>query len=57
MLQSLSETGQNIGLLKLARLKLKEDIRDKNAAIATDGSVVRLRRRKASHRWNMGEAF
>ena len=44
-------------MLKLASLRLKEDIRDKNSALNVDGSIVRLRRKKANHRWVMGEAF
>ncbi|XP_013390840.1 coiled-coil domain-containing protein 105 [Lingula anatina] len=57
LLDSLTATSRNIGLLKLAQLKLKEDIRDKKSAMDVDSSIYRLRRRKANHRWVMGEAF
>jgi len=57
LLQSLTSTSRNIGMLKLASLRLKDDIRDKNAAINVDGAIVRMRRKKANHRWAMGEAF
>ena len=57
LLDSLHNTSRNIGALKLAQLKLKEDIRDKKAALDVDGAIVRLRRRKGNHRWVMGEAF
>ena len=56
-MQSLRGTSRNIGLLKLARLGLQDDVRDKSAAIDTDGNIVRMRRRKANHRWVMGAAF
>lgn len=57
LLQSLHSTSRNIGLLKLAQLQLKDDIRDKKAAINVDGNIVRMRRRKANHRWVQGAAF
>jgi len=57
LLQSLTNTSRNIGMLKLASLRLKDDIRDKNSALNVDSAIVRMRRRKASHRWAMGAAF
>ena len=57
LLQSLQTTSRNIGLLRLAQLQLRDDIRDKSAAIDVDSSIIRLRRRKANHRWAMGAAF
>lgn len=57
LLQSLTATSRNIGLLKLASLRLKDDIMDKNGAIHVDGAIVRQRRKKANHRWAMGAAF
>ena len=38
-------------MLKLARKRLQEDVKDKKAAADIDSSIVRLRRRKANHRW------
>ena len=57
LLKSLQTTSQNIGQLKLAQLRLRDDIRDKHSAMNLDSAVARLRRRKADHRWAMGEAF
>lgn len=57
LLSSLHTTGRNIGQLRLTQLRLHSDIRDKQSAIDVDGGVVRLRRRKANHRWVVGEAF
>lgn len=48
---SIAVTQRNMALLKLARKKLKDDIRDKRIAMDLDSSVVRLRRRKSDHRW------
>ena len=48
---SIAVTQRNMALLKLARKKLKDDIRDKRMAMDLDSSAVRLRRRKADHRW------
>lgn len=50
-LDSIAQTQRNISLLKLARKKLKEDYRDKKIATEIDTNVIRLRRRKADHRW------
>lgn len=50
-LDTLAVTQRNIALLKLARKKLKADIRDKQIAIDVDTNAVRLRRRKADHKW------
>ena len=57
LLQSLHGAGQNIGMLRMARLRIKDDIRDKKAALDIDSAITRMRRRKASHRWIVGEAF
>ena len=38
-------------LLKLAERRLQLDIKDKNMAAGVDSNVVRLRRRRANHRW------
>ena len=42
---------RNISLLKLAEQQLQEDVRDKKSAADVDMSIVRLRRRKANHKW------
>lgn len=57
VLESLQQTSRNIGMLRLAQLRLKDNIRDKNAALTTDSSIVRLRRRKGDHHWINGTAF
>lgn len=57
LLQSLTATSRNIGLLRLANLKLCDDIRSKSAASSVDGSIIRLRRRRSDHRWTLGAAF
>lgn len=57
LLHSLTATSRNIGLLRLANLKLGDDIRSKSAASSIDGSIIRLRRRRADHRWTLGAAF
>lgn len=49
--ESLEETWRNLTLLKLASKRLKEDVKDKRTAADIDSSIVRLRRRKANHRW------
>ena len=40
-------------LLQLADKRLKDDLRDKKIAAEIDSNVVRMRRRKANHRWVM----
>ncbi|XP_048774873.1 coiled-coil domain-containing protein 105-like isoform X2 [Ostrea edulis] len=57
LLQSLTATSRNIGLLKLSQLRLRNDIKGKSMASSVDGSIIRLRRRKSDHRWTLGEAF
>ena len=57
LLHSLTATSRNIGLLRLANLRLDDDIRSKSAAASIDGSIIRLRRRKSDHRWCLGAAF
>ena len=44
-------TAKNMALLKLASKSIKEDMKDKKEAALIDSEVVRLRRRKADHRW------
>ncbi|WAR30651.1 CC105-like protein [Mya arenaria] len=57
LLHSLTATSRNIGLLRLASLRLDDDIRSKSAAASTDASIIRLRRRKSDHRWTLGAAI
>ncbi|KAK3589814.1 hypothetical protein CHS0354_015819 [Potamilus streckersoni] len=57
LLQSLTATSRNIGLLRLSNLRLYDDIRTKSAASSIDSGIIRLRRRRSDHRWNLGEAF
>ena len=51
---SITNTKRNIGLLKLTRDRLGEDVRDKKAAAVIDGKIVRLRRCRGDHCWVMG---
>lgn len=48
---SLETTLKNMALLKLANKGLRKDLKDKRVAGFLDSDVVRLRRRKANHRW------
>lgn len=50
---SIEESRKNIEMLVAAKNKLNADLKDKRAATATDTALVRLRRRRASHRWVM----
>ena len=51
-------TMKNMALLKLAHKSIKSDIKDKKKAAFLDSDVVRLRRRKANHRWVLrGKAY
>ncbi|XP_076455333.1 tektin-like protein 1 [Babylonia areolata] len=54
LLQSLTATSRNIGLMCLTQYKLADDIRSKSAGSAIDASVIRMRRKKANHRWPIG---
>ena len=55
---SIEATTQNMALLKLAAKGIGADIKDKKKAAFLDSNVVRLRRRKANHRWVLqGKAF
>lgn len=54
LLQSLTATSRNIGLMRLTQYKLADDIRSKSAAAGIDSSVIRMRRGKANHRWTLG---
>ena len=47
----MEETRRNMALLKLAGKRLHHDIKGKRSASEIDSSVVRLRRKKADHRW------
>ncbi|XP_006822555.1 tektin-like protein 1 [Saccoglossus kowalevskii] len=53
---SLLATSRNIGMLHLARMRLDDDKRDKHGAASVDAAIIRLRRRRANHRWLMGSA-
>lgn len=57
LLDSLNATGRNIGLLKLTKLRLDDDARDKKEAALLDSKVVRMRRRLANHRWVVSDAI
>jgi len=48
---SVEESQLNLKLLRNAKMKLNADLKDKRAATATDTALVRLRRRRANHRW------
>lgn len=48
---SVEESQRNLKLLKSAKEALNADLKDKRAATATDTALVRLRRRRANHRW------
>lgn len=51
-------TMKNMSLLKLAQKSIKADIKDKKKGAFVDSDVVRLRRRKANHRWLLqGKAY
>ncbi|KAL8612139.1 hypothetical protein ACOMHN_021952 [Nucella lapillus] len=57
LLQSLTATSRNIGLMSLAHVKLGDDMRSKSAAASIDSSIIRMRRNKANHRWIPTSAF
>ena len=57
LLDSLNATGRNIGLLKLTKLRLDDDARDKKEAALLDSKVVRMRRRLPNHRWVVSDAI
>lgn len=57
LLQSLTATSRNIGLMKLANIKLRQDILSKGTAASVDASIIRMRRRRGDHRWTLGAAF
>jgi hypothetical protein len=47
-----------MSLVKLAHKSIKADIKDKKTAAFMDSDAVRLRRRKANHRWVLeGKAY
>jgi len=48
---SVEESMRNLQLLKQAKERLNADLKDKRAATSTDTALVRLRRRRANHRW------
>jgi len=47
-------TGRNLGILKMSDLNLRADRHDKWLGHNIDNSVLKLRRRRAPHRWVMG---
>ena len=51
LIASINATGRNIGLLKLTKMRLDADARDKQEAALLDSKIVRMRRRLANHRW------
>ncbi|KAL8612187.1 hypothetical protein ACOMHN_018476 [Nucella lapillus] len=57
LLQSLTATSRNIGLMAITQNKLADDIRSKSAASSIDSAIIRNRRSKANHRWTLGAAF
>jgi hypothetical protein len=57
LLASLHATSQNLGMLRLAKFRLNEDSLDKKGAVDVDSNIVRMRRRKANHRWVPGQAY
>ncbi|CAL1547406.1 unnamed protein product [Lymnaea stagnalis] len=57
LIQSLTATSRNIGMLRIAERKLKDDKRSKSAAADIDSSVIRMRRSKNDRRWCLGTAF
>jgi len=48
---SVEESHRNLQLLRDAKKALNADLKDKRAASATDTALIRLRRRRANHRW------
>lgn len=55
---SMEATRKNLALLKLANKRLSVDICDKKTAALIDSDVVRLRRKKADHKWVLqGNAY
>lgn len=48
---SIEDSQRHIQMLKQAKERLNADLKDKRAATATDTALVRLRRRRANHRW------
>lgn len=57
LLDSFNATGRNLGLLRLTKLRLDADARDKKEAASLDSRIVRMRRRLANHRWVVGDAI
>jgi len=53
LIESMKATSRNVGLLNIARQRMNEDRSDKLAGIKTDGDVLRMRRKKADHKWDM----
>lgn len=51
--RSMRQTTRSLGLLNLGKQRLDEDIRDKHIGAQVDSDIVRLRRRRANHRWVM----
>ncbi|KAK7502565.1 hypothetical protein BaRGS_00006140 [Batillaria attramentaria] len=57
LLQSMTATSRNIGLMRITQRKVMDDVRSKSAASSIDSSIIRMRRGKANHRWCLGAAF
>ncbi|ESO96658.1 hypothetical protein LOTGIDRAFT_202010 [Lottia gigantea] len=57
LLHSLTATSRNIGLMKLANIRLRDDLKSKGSAVDVDSQIMRMRRRKSDHRWSLGAAF
>ncbi|KAK6167254.1 hypothetical protein SNE40_021330 [Patella caerulea] len=57
LLHSLTATSRNIGLMKLANIKLRDDLKSKSMSVDVDSQIMRMRRRKSDHRWSLGAAF
>ncbi|KAJ1135153.1 hypothetical protein NDU88_001598 [Pleurodeles waltl] len=52
---AMKTTSDDISLLHITRIHLEDNLRDKKMAYRADSSALRLRRRRASHRWTMDE--
>ncbi|XP_069490887.1 tektin-like protein 1 [Ambystoma mexicanum] len=52
---AMKTASDDISLLHVTRLHLEDNLRDKNMAFRADSNTLRLRRRRAPHRWTMDE--
>ena len=59
LLDSINSASRDIGHLRLAHLKLSEDVADKKSGYQTDHAVLKMRRKRADgdHRWVWGGVF